>query len=87
MSELEYTDRYEALGMPYPDPETMCQGQCEGIGSVPIYMKGEKLRAVSLEDEKDPVLIQLWCEAEVERPTGGGWHFVKCLDCKGTGKK
>ena len=24
MSEIEFTDRYPALGIPYPDPETMC---------------------------------------------------------------
>jgi DnaJ-class molecular chaperone len=35
MSDFEITDRYRALGIPYPDPETMCKGQCEGTGVVP----------------------------------------------------
>lgn len=34
---LQFTDRYQALGMPYPDPATMCQGQCEGTGIYPQH--------------------------------------------------
>lgn len=34
---MEFTDRYKALGIPYPDPKTMCQGYCEGTGLVPIH--------------------------------------------------
>lgn len=30
-----YTDRYQALGMSYPDPETVCVGPCEGVGWYP----------------------------------------------------
>lgn len=33
---MELTDRYEALGIPYPDPQTMCRGECEGTGIVPV---------------------------------------------------
>lgn len=36
MDTIEFTDRYEALGMPYPEPETMCQGDCEGTGAYPL---------------------------------------------------
>ncbi len=32
---IEWSDRYQALGMPYPDPKTVCRGQCEGTGFVP----------------------------------------------------
>jgi len=28
-----YVDRYTALGIPYPDPATVCHGQCEGTAS------------------------------------------------------
>ena len=87
MSEFEFTDRYEALGMAPPDVKTMCKGQCEGTGFVPIYMAGKKPGPVHSEDEKDPALIQLWCEAEAENPARHGWHFVKCPECGGTGKK
>ena len=38
---IEFTDRYKALGIPYPDPKTMCDGQCEGVGMYPVvhYLK------------------------------------------------
>lgn len=29
------SDRYSALGVPYPDLETMCKGRCEGLGVYP----------------------------------------------------
>lgn len=32
---IEFTDRYKALGIPYPDPETVCKGRCEGTGVYP----------------------------------------------------
>ncbi len=76
MSSIEYTDRYEALGIPYPDPATMCKGQCEGTGVVPIK-----------HDETDPTYRKLWQEAEDKNPADDGWHFVKCPDCGGTGKR
>jgi hypothetical protein len=75
MNDNEFTDRYQALGIPYPDPETMCKGECEGTGWVPID-----------ENETDPVFLALWQEAEAKLPTDDGWHFVKCPDCNGTGK-
>ncbi len=71
MSEFEFTDRYKALGIPYPDPATMCKGLCEGIGYYP---------------ENDPA-NPLWIKAENEKPSEDGWHFVECPDCKGTGKR
>lgn len=33
---IEFTDRYQALGIPYPNVNTMCRGMCEGTGMVPI---------------------------------------------------
>lgn len=80
--------RYEALGISWPDPETMCLGQCEGTGVVPVYgsdRKGEpKENEVRPVDEPDPVLRALWLEAEAKEPADDGWHFVVCPDCKGT---
>jgi len=71
---IEFTDRYQALGIPYPDPATMCKGPCEGTGWFPC--------------KKDsPKYSSLWAEAEKEKPTDDGWHFVKCPDCGGTGKR
>lgn len=68
-------DRYTALGIPYPDPETMCAGQCEGTGVVPI----------SKDDMEEPYRT-LWLEAESLKHEDDGYHFVKCPDCGGTGK-
>lgn len=74
VEEFEIVDRYTGIG--YPDPETMCKGQCEGMGRVPIQ-----------EDETDDRFRSLWLEAEKEKPTDDGCHFVKCPDCDGTGQK
>jgi len=76
MSEKEFTDRYEALGIPYPDPKTMCDGQCEGTGWVPIAS-----------DDMEEPFRTLWLEAEKKTPTNDGYHIVKCPDCNGTGKQ
>lgn len=32
---VEFTDRYKALGIPYPDPKAVCKGPCEGVGVYP----------------------------------------------------
>lgn len=38
MNDYEYVDRYTAFGMPYPDVNTMCDGQCEGLGVYPVFL-------------------------------------------------
>lgn len=75
MTDFEFTDRYQALGIPYPDQATVCKGQCEGVGWVPIAS-----------DETDEPWRTLWLAAEEASPADDGWHFVKCPDCAGTGK-
>ena len=86
---MEFTDRYDALGILPPDPKTMCKGQCEGTGWIPVYMsKGEHNDSpdrLHKDDETDPVLIALWEVAEKANPADDGYHFVKCPDCNGTG--
>ena len=76
MSDFEFTDRYKALGIAYPESETMCLGQCEGMGWVPIA-----------KDDMEEPWHSLWLEAEKKAPADDGWHFVKCPDCNGTGKR
>jgi hypothetical protein len=76
MSGFEFTDRYQALGIPYPDLDTMCLGQCEGTGWVPV----------SSNDMEEPFRA-LWLEAEKASPADDGCHFVKCPSCGGSGKK
>lgn len=73
---MEFTDRYQALGIPYPDPDTMCVSDCEGTGVVPIQ-----------DNDASDVYRNLWAEAEAKAASDDGWHFVKCPDCGGTGKK
>lgn len=73
---IECTDRYKALGIPYPDPKTMCQGQCEGTGWVPIGS-----------DDMEEPWRSLWLAAEAKQHADDGDHFVKCPDCGGTGKR
>lgn len=83
---IEFTDRYSALGIEPPTPETCCAGDCEGIGRVPVFMKKDLDLKVFCADETDKAFIDLWNEAEKANPTDDGWHFVKCPDCEGTGK-
>lgn len=68
-------DRYDALGMARPDPATICRGQCEGTGVVPVSLP-----------ESDTALAELWHQAEANEPASDGWHFVVCPTCDGTGK-
>lgn len=81
--ELEFTDRYHALGILYPNTETVCHGPCEGTGWVPIS-----------EEETDPVYRALAKEVHITKcpfeytrhqTKCDGWHFVRCQDCNGTG--
>ena len=62
--------------MPYPNTETVCKGQCEGTGVVPIH-----------KDNMKKSFHALWLEAEAKQPTEDGYHFITCPDCKGTGKR
>jgi hypothetical protein len=66
-------NRYEALGIPWPNPETMCLGQCEGTGIVPVA-----------KDDPEEPFHTLWLAAEAKKPSDDGWHFVVCPDCNGT---
>lgn len=90
--EIHFTDRYDALGIPHPDPKTMCRGHCEGTGWVPVYKKegdsryGEEGHCHCIEEgEEDERLTNRWHEAEEKSPTDDGWHFVVCPDCEGSG--
>lgn len=89
---MEFTDRYQALGIPYPDPKTMCEEECEGTGWIPVFMSVNLPPAKEGEirlgtEEENEMLRALWLEAEAKSPADDGWHFVKCPACGGTGKK
>ena len=86
---IQFVDRYDALGMDKPDPDTMCNGQCEGTGYIPIFNpecpnKGNCYPTDTTPLE--PAILVLWRAAEAENPTDDGYHFIKCPDCNGTGK-
>jgi hypothetical protein len=80
--EIEYSDRYTALGI----QPNGCGGPCEGTGWVPLNEK-----------EKDPILRDLWMKAHDEANheplspeqvtanviDGSDWHFVVCPVCAG----
>ena len=85
MDSIEITDRYQALGIPYPDVETMCEGQCEGTGYVPLF--GNNKGDLRIPEDAEEPWRSLWLEAEVRKPSKDGWHFVICPECNGTGKK
>lgn len=75
-NEFIFTDRYQAMGIPYPDPETMCEGPCEGVGFHPTRNKD------------NPKWIEAHTAPGVHKDElCDGWHFVECADCGGTGKR
>ena len=73
---IQSTDRYKALGISCPDPKTLCKGQCEGIGWVPVKRN----------DMEEP-FRNLWLQAEAKEKSADGYHFIKCPECNGTGKE
>lgn len=75
MPKFEIVDRYGGPNAVRPDPATLCLGQCEGMGRVPVD-----------KDDTEEPFRTLWLEAEKEKPAEDGWHFVTCPDCLGTGK-
>lgn len=79
MSDYVFTDRYDALGIPRPDLRSMCRGQCEGTGLVPIQ------RDHPADTYGD--WPQLWADAEKKEHSDDGWHFVACPTCNGTGRQ
>lgn len=88
MLDVEFTDRYDALGIKPPKQLTACYGSCEGTGVVPVYRECEATATASctLAGETDPKLITRWEQAEAADPTDDGWHFVRCPSCEGSGQ-
>lgn len=71
---LTIINRYDALGMNEPDPNTVCHGQCEGTGYVPVKR-----------NHANPMFRKLWSQEEVKNPSEDGWHLVECPECLGMG--
>ena len=79
-NEFEFTDRYAALGMNPPDVDTMCKGQCEGIGRYPV--NGDDI----MTDYERAEWIKLHC-SKTEANNCMKTHFIACPECRGTGKR
>lgn len=84
-TQIEFTDRYGSDGP--PSWLRGCLSGCDATGHVPIYKEksGTVLDLVFSRKNMKKVYDQLWEEAEKEKPTDDGWHFVCCPACQGTG--
>jgi hypothetical protein len=89
MSEqIEGTDRYGNSG---PDPETMCDGQCEGFGRYPAKFNDIQASLNASLNQKNVREAAAWVMAHeaLGAHTDGecdGWHFILCPTCLGTGR-
>src|SRR5260370_29166463 len=54
--QLTVADHYQAVGMPHPNADTMCQNRCEGTGWVPVA-----------EDHMEEPWRALWLGAEAPK--------------------
>lgn len=82
---MEFTDRYEATRTPYPDPKTMCDGNCEGMG---VYPENKaELNADACKAKGGRLIIIGQKEKNGTPCEEDNYVFVQCPDCKGTGKK
>ena len=103
MTEFNFTDRYQVLGIPYPDPDTMCLGDCEGIGMYPQKREWSEEAVPSARwqeaHKKAHTLrsrgVALWNALvhwdriwlSVAFARCDGWHLITCEQCEGSGKR
>lgn len=81
----EFTDRYKATGTPYPNPETMCEGNCEGMGVYPE--RKDELNKAAVEAKGGRLTIIGQKEKDGTPCKEDNYVFVQCPDCNGTGRK
>jgi hypothetical protein len=82
-------DRYSAIGMEAPDQKTMCKGECEGTGYIPVFNPECQNKGSCYPSDAtplEPIILALWQAAEAENQCDDGWHFIECPDCNGKGK-
>jgi hypothetical protein len=72
----DVTDRLRQLGFQLPTAAQACQGECEGSGIVPVH-----------KHEREEPWRTLWEAQEALLPTPDGWHFVRCPECLGSGRR
>lgn len=76
MTEMVFEDRYTATGRPHPNPWTICKGDCEGMGFYP-----------SNDPSEWPEGTRPLGTPEPDGSPDDGWRFIKCPDCRGTGRR
>ncbi len=89
----EFIDKYSTLGIPYPNPETMCSGHCEGIGYYPHHTCNRYLFIDEPTEEEAIEQLrweklhrkEMWRTLGLHYFTCDGWHFIKCPICNGSG--
>jgi hypothetical protein len=80
---IEFTDRYQATGIPYPD-ENSCS-DCDGMGCYPV--KAEELNRRTVESPTRRLLVIGQTEEDGSPMEDDGWIIVQCPICNGTRKK
>lgn len=83
--QIEFVDRYGAMGIPSPNAWTGCKGGCEGVGIHP--QRFEQWEGTP--EAKRPRLCPQRDEngAWSPFPPEDGWAWVYCAGCGGTGRK
>ena len=85
MGNIIVSDRYSATGRLHPDPETVCEGKCEGMGIYPLQ-RGE-LNAEACKAKGGRLVVIGQVDNYGHPLPEDSWVFVRCPDCKGTGKR
>ena len=85
--EVEFVDRYSAIGTPYPCPWTMCKGGCAGMGVYPV--RYEEWRNLGRDTGGVPTICPQRAEdGDWETiPDADGYLFVYCEKCSGSGRR
>ena len=82
MENIEITDRYSATGTPRPEPETVCEGDCDGMGYYPENKESLNIEAVKV---KGGSLLIVGQVNDDKTPTEEDSHvFVMCPECCGS---
>ena len=97
---VEVCSRYGEGSAAFPDPATICSGQCEGMGYYPQHRDWSEEGAPSVAwDEAHrrghgPVaffrILRLTRDLRYalrEATRCDGWHFIVCEQCGGTGRR
>ena len=82
MEKIEISDRYSATGTPYPDPKTMCEGECDGMGVYPTQKTNLNKEAVKAKGGRLLIIGQK--RKNNEPVEEDDFVMVKCPECCGS---